>query len=49
MTMLSLLAKVLNIRYRNRIGWGFFISDTGYRERYRGYARISGIRIGHYI
>jgi len=41
--------KVLNIRYRDRIGWGFFISDIGYRGRYRGYARISGVHIRHYI
>jgi len=27
--------KVLNIRYRDRIGWGFFILDIGYRGRYR--------------
>jgi len=42
-------SKVLNIGYRNRIGWGFFISDIGHWGRYRGYARISGVHIGHYI
>ena len=26
---LKFLYKVLNIRYRNRIGWGVFISDIG--------------------
>ena len=41
--------KVLNIGYLNRIGWGFFISDIGYRGRYRGYACISGVHIRHYI
>ena len=25
-----ILYKVLNIRYRDRIGWGFFISGIGY-------------------
>ena len=29
------LSKVLNIRYRDRIGWDFFISDIEYRRRYR--------------
>jgi len=41
--------KVLNIGYRDRIGWGFFISDIGYRGRYRGYARITDVHIIHYI
>ena len=41
--------KVLNIGYRDLIGWGFFISDIRYRRRYWGYARISGVHIGHYI
>ena len=41
--------KVLNIGYWDRIGWGFFISDIRYRGRYRGYARISGVLIKHYI
>ena len=45
----AFLIKVLNIGYWDRIGWGFFISDIGYRGRYRGYARISGVYIGHYI
>ena len=36
----SSVGKVLNIGYQNRIEWGFFISDIGYRERYRGYAFI---------
>jgi len=44
-----LLLKVLNIGYQNRIGWECFISDIGYRGRYRRYARISGVHIGHYI
>jgi len=26
------VTKVLNIGYRDRIGWGFFISDIGYQE-----------------
>jgi len=41
--------KVLNIGYRDRIGWRFFISDIEYRERYRGYACISDVHIGQYI
>jgi len=41
--------KALNIGYGDHIGWGFFISDIGYRGRYRGNARISGIYIRHYI
>jgi len=41
--------KVLNIRYSDRIGWGFFISDIRYRGRYRGYTCVSGVHIGHYI
>jgi len=42
-------SKGLNIGYRDRIGRGFFIPDIGYRERYRGYARISDAHIRHYI
>ena len=41
--------KVLNIGYQDRIGWGFFISNIGYGERYRRYAHISGFHIRHYI
>ena len=38
----DVVSKVLNIGYQDCIGWwGFFISDIGYRGRYRGYARIS--------
>ena len=42
-------SKVLNIGYQDRIEWSFFISDIGYRGRYRGCTRISGIHIRHYI
>ena len=45
----TLTNNVLNIGYRDRIGWVFVISDIGYQERYQGYACISGIHIGHYI
>ena len=41
--------KALKIGYRYRIGRGFFISDIGCQERYRGYARKSGVHIRHYI
>ena len=46
---LFLDGKVLNIGYRDRIKWGFFISDIRYRGRYQGYARISSVHIRHYI
>jgi len=45
----DLTIKVLNIRYRDRIGWRFFISDIGYQGRNQGYVCISGAHIGHYI
>ena len=42
-------SRVLNIGYRDRIRWGFFISDIRYRGRYQGYTRISEVHIRHYI